>query len=379
MLIYIFLFFIVIILIIACFIKIKFQFWSKQPVFQLYNLWYWINPPGIIQHSLPKKNKYINFKDIEFLEFSKVSLPTLNLFIKLIQNHYLPEKKNIYFPEKNNIIPYFTNHIQTPYISLIYDNTLSKNLIGSITSRPLTVFLNNNKFISYYIDYLCVEKSNRKKGIAPQLIQTHEYNQRHQNKTILTCLFKREGNLTMIVPLVVYYVYAFKIKEWKFNFSLPSTITLIKITKENIRILISFLSKIKTKFKCYITTSLGNLLDLINSNNFFIYALVQNHEILSVYFFRKSCMKYNNDEAIECFSTINNCIDKNVFIVGFSLALKQLKNKFTLLLFENLSDSSLVIDNIILKYTPYFVNKSAYYFYNFAITPLKQHEICILN
>ena len=299
----------------------------------------------------------------------------LNLYKNII---YLKKKTSI-FLKKKNIIPYFTNHNQISYISFFYDTTLSKNLVGVITGRPLTVFLNKNKFQTYYIDYLCVNKNNRNKGIAPQLIQTHEYNQRLQNRSISTCLFKREGNLNMIVPLTIYYVYAFKIKEWKVNFSLFPSIHLVKITKENIRLLISFLSKIKSKFQCYITTSLGNLLDLINTQNIYIYVLIQNNEILSVYFFRKSCMKYNESESIECFSTINNCLDKKTFIIGFSLALKEIKNKYSILIFENLSDSNLIINNIILKYSPYFVNKSAYYFYNFAITPFKQNEICILN
>ena len=53
-----------------------------------------------------------------------------------------------------------------------------------ITSRPLEVYINSTCFWTYYVDYLCVHKQHRKKTIAPQLIQTHEYFQRHLNKNI---------------------------------------------------------------------------------------------------------------------------------------------------------------------------------------------------
>ena len=38
--------------------KFKYKFWSRQPVFHTYNLWYWINPPGIIEQIIPKIDKF---------------------------------------------------------------------------------------------------------------------------------------------------------------------------------------------------------------------------------------------------------------------------------------------------------------------------------
>ena len=42
--------------------KLKFPFWSKQPVFHYHNLKYWVFPPGIINHDKPKKNKFYDNK-----------------------------------------------------------------------------------------------------------------------------------------------------------------------------------------------------------------------------------------------------------------------------------------------------------------------------
>ena len=37
--------------------KLKYKFWSRQPVFHIHNLKYWIFPPGFIQKEMPKKEK----------------------------------------------------------------------------------------------------------------------------------------------------------------------------------------------------------------------------------------------------------------------------------------------------------------------------------
>ena len=45
-----------IVLFIIAYIKIKYKFWSIQPVFHVYNFNYMIFPPGIIDPNLPFKN-----------------------------------------------------------------------------------------------------------------------------------------------------------------------------------------------------------------------------------------------------------------------------------------------------------------------------------
>jgi hypothetical protein len=62
---YIFIILISIIIIIYTYIRIKYGFWFLQPVFHVYDFWYMFAPPGIINHELPKENRYTNFKNIE--------------------------------------------------------------------------------------------------------------------------------------------------------------------------------------------------------------------------------------------------------------------------------------------------------------------------
>ena len=208
------------------FIRIKYRFWAVQPVYHFYDVYYWFFNIGIIRHELPEKNRYTNFKDIETITTNKllnddsIMKDKLTNFMDLIQLNYLRNDDNTFLPEKENIIPYFEGHNSPAFFSFFWEpdvlidvktNTTiyTKMLVGAITSRPLTVtiYKTNNpdvvKFDTFYVDYLCVKKGFRKKNIAPQLIQTHEYNQCHTNKNICVSLFKREGELTGIIPLTV--------------------------------------------------------------------------------------------------------------------------------------------------------------------------------
>ena len=62
MILYILLSIAIIYLLIFAFIKLRFRFWSVQPVFHLYNLFYWIWPCGIIEHGQPPKTKFYDAK-----------------------------------------------------------------------------------------------------------------------------------------------------------------------------------------------------------------------------------------------------------------------------------------------------------------------------
>ena len=76
--------FIIIILVVAI-IRIKYGFWVSQPVFHVYDIKYMLFPPGIINHDLPEKNKYTNFKNITTTIYDEVSEIKINKFINFIR------------------------------------------------------------------------------------------------------------------------------------------------------------------------------------------------------------------------------------------------------------------------------------------------------
>ena len=395
-LIYIFIITIVITVLIYAYIRIKYGFWFYQPVFHLYNFWYVFAPPGIIQHDLPRENKYTNFKNIETIVYTELPDFKLQRFNHFINANYLQNKDNVYIPKSENIVPYFTGHNSTSFVSFYKEGELITDLkkgtilkddriIGVMTSRPIHIFINNgdkdSTFDAYYVDYLCVDKNYRKKGIAPQIIQTHHYNQRHINKNIAVSLFKREEELTGIVPLCVYSTYGFSMVKWHKPRELHAAYKLLEINEQNYHFLFSFIQSNKNLFDITINTEHSNIIELIKTKNIFVYVLMEEDIIKCAYFYRKSCVQIEKGmEVLSCFASICDC-DEDIFIQGFKISFWKIaaENFFGFCAIENVSNNNIFLNNIIQKTKPLIVSPTAYFFYNFAYPTFKSEKVLIIN
>ena len=378
----IFLIIILILIVIFAYIRIKFGFWSIQPVFHIYDIYYMIWPPGIINHELPNINKYTNLKNIKMHTINELSELKINKTINFIKRNYLQNKDNIFNPEINNFLPYFSGHNYPSLISfyntdiIVHDlkkGTMvnDEKIVGIMTTRPVNITINKDKdanFIGYYVDYLCVDKNDRKKGIAPQIIQTHHYYQSHKVKNICVSLFKREEELTGIVPLCFYYTYGFSVKKWHKPLDLHSKYKIIEINKQNIHYLFDFIKINFNNFDIVVTSQESNIIELIKTNNIFIVCLMEDDNILGCYFFRKSCTYVEkNMEVLSCFASINNT-DNDIFVQGFKISFWNIAAKyyFGYAAIENISDNDIIINNLIKKTKPSIISPTAYFFYNFA-------------
>ena len=391
---YILLVIIVCILFVYGYIRIKYGFWALQPVFHVYNIGYMIFPPGIINHQLPETNKYTNFKNIETIDFNKMSKLKTAKFINFIKANYLQNKDNTFSPKSSNIIPYFKGHNITSFASFYTEDDLlidlkkgttipDTKITGIMTSRPIHITIKDAKFDAYYIDYLCVDKNYRKKGIAPQLIQTHHYNQRYNNKNIVVSLFKREDELTGIVPLCAYSTYGFPVTKWTKPHDLPGNLTLLEITSQNFHLLLDFIKNNSSKFDIFINTEISNIIELLKSKNIYIYSILLEKQIVCAYFYRKSCVFVEkNMEVLSCFASINETSELNdIFIHGFKLSFWNIadKNYFGFCAIENISHNNIIIDNLVLKTKPSIISPTAYFFYNFAYPTFNAEKVLILN
>jgi hypothetical protein len=393
---YILFFLILILFFIYIYIRLKYGFWYSQPVFHIYDLLYIFKPPGIIQHSLPEKNKYTNFKNIETILFSELSEFKKTRLVQFIRSNYLQNKENIFSPQSENILPYFTGHNTKTFVSFYNEDNImndlktgniitDKKVIGIMTSRPIYIIIHeNNKqntLYAYYVDYLCVDKMFRKKGIASQMIQTHEYNQRHLNKNIVVSLFKREDELTAIVPLCVYSTYGFSVNKWTKPHDLHASYTLLEINNQNFHFLFDFMKQNSNQFSVVIYTEVTNMIELIKTKNMFIYVILAENKIISAYFYRKSCTFIEkNMEVLSCFASINNTED-NLFIQGFKISFWKIaaENMFGFSAIEEISHNHIIIENLKQKTTPMIISPTAYFFYNFAYTTLSSEKVFIIN
>lgn len=394
---------ILIIILIFLFIRIKYRFWALQPVFHFYDFYYWFVNVGIIRHELPSTNRYTNFKEIKTYSFDRVPEDNLREFATLVQLNYFRDKDNIYNPQKGNIVPYFEGHNSASFWSFFWKPDVlinvktnatidDKLLVGVITSRPLhvTIYKSNlkipAKFDVFYVDYLCVRKGFRGKNIAPQLIQTHEYNQCHLNPNISVSLFKREEDITGIVPLTTYKTYCFDMKNWNIPPEhLHSKVNLLVGDKQNMYYLYNFINETKGKWDITIIPEISNLLKLIDTNNMFIMMLLVEGNIEAFYIFKKTCTNIEKDkEAISCIASQNGYVlTKKEFVQGFKLALwsvlEKQKNHYKFLIIEDVSDNGIIIDNIKIKTYPIATSPTAYFFYNFVYSPFKNDRVFIVN
>jgi GNAT superfamily N-acetyltransferase len=383
-------------IIIYAYIRVKFGFWVVQPVFHVYDIGYMLKAPGIIDDGLPEKNKYTNFKNIETIVFSELTSLQTQRFVALIRQNYLQNRDNVFSPQSENIIPYLSGHNAKTFVSLYTEDNYMVDLkkgttvvdlrvTGVMTTRPVYVSINNGntdfKFCAYYVDYLCVDKAYRKKGVAPQLIQTHHYNQRRINKNIVVSLFKREDELTGIVPLCVYSTYGFRVDAWTKPADLLSVYKLVEVNAQNFHLLFNFMVTHSKKFDIIINTEATNIIELIKTKNIFIYIIIAEDNIVAAYFFRKSCVQIEKGmEVLSCFASISNT-DDAVFIQGFKISFWKIaaENYFGFAAIEDISDNHIIIENIMLKTRPLIVSPTAYFFYNFGYPTFKANKVLIIN
>ncbi len=356
------------------FFKLKYPFWSRQPVFHYHKLHYWMFPPGIIQETLPEKNKFYDF-DIQFFNASNIPTEKKDLLVHFIRDHFLPNRNEFYNPSENAIMDNFKHHNDKSFISLkIYKN----NILSCMASKPLECYLDGNKMIINYVDFLCVHTKHRKKNYAGKQIYTHYCHTRNKSNNIVS-LFKRESNTNMIVPLTVYKNYLFQHDNWKLtlNFNFPN-INIVFISKTNMNKFYQIFSESKKHFKCFISLNLGHIFYLIEKGHVIITAIMVNEHFKGFYVFRNPYTSYNNNKSLEFVSSyVNEEIDNRVFSLGFLISLnlvsKDLQTK--LLFIENISNNNKIIKLLLEKYKPKKEFINSLYFYNFAYLPKESKDI----
>jgi len=392
-----FAFIFIFILILIIYIKIKNPFWSIQPVYHPWKFWYLWFPPGIIEkHNndslVPQRLKYINTHNISVIPISKFTEDKFSEITSFIRKYYCNEKEVFYNPCTQNILSYFYE-CNKSYIALY---KINNELLGCITSRPIYVELNQKPINTYYVDNLCIHKQYRKKGLAPELIQTIANKNKKQDKLASCFLFKRERKFTKIMPIVKYTAYAYNFSKFlnsqKKSLDLYSGISLFKICDQNFNVFFYFLKIIKYKFNFFIFQNINILFYLLKTKNIFIYSLIQNNEIIAIYCFRDATTMYEGKRSIECFCTINNCKIPEIFTLGFYDALIEINSNksnksnksnesnsnFPILLIEDTADSNEIIQNLNRFHKIDSKHEMGYYYYNFAYPTIHSNNTCLL-
>lgn len=374
---------------IYLYLRLSYGFWFYQPVFHLYDLHYYVFPRGIVDMGMPEKNRFTNTIDIDTLLFADIVRDyRKDKLTNFIRSHYLRNGANAFLPTTQEVLPYFSEHKHPSFASFYKHAKIVENkkmqtmtnvgeIIGVMTSRPLQVSIHFShaspkKLYAYYVDYLCVHRDHRKKGVAPEIIQTHYHNQRRANPEIFVNLFKREGELTGIVPLCAYPSYAYDILSLSIQ-EHANEHTLVNVTcnEKNMHFLSDFLKEQSHQFDIHVCSDLSNFIVLLQSGNYFVEYVVdqkQENDVLAVYFFKKTRVYLaKKQEMLACIGSVKS---KNMqmpsFIEMFKKSLFSLRSPCTYLLIESLSHNVFITEHLNQTITPVVTSPTAYFFHNYV-------------
>ena len=360
--------FIALYLIIRAIFRIKMHFWHTQPVFHIYNLKYWIKPPGFINMTPPPVNKFVNLSKNKLIVVSAsaseaaseaaaappseaaseaaaaastgastgaseaAATPATNnqlsQLCKFISDYYIIHESATYKPSEQDIMAYLECTNQPSYFNIYQEPAIlgqEQELVGVTSARLLNVSLKKQNFGVYYVDNLCVKPGYRRKGIAPEMIQTFYYNVARTNKKVNAYLFKREGQLNAIVPLVYYDTHVFDLTNYRGETLLNASMNLIEISVSQLNIFVAFIKEQTPNFDCVILPDLSNVLNLLKLGKLKIYGILSGGELIAAYVFRCLELSYADKKAIECIAIIVAPKHDDILIAGFNMCWPKLQ------------------------------------------------------
>ena len=373
-------------LLFTAYFKIKYRFWSIQPVFHFHNIGYWINPPGVIDKKKYKKHKKFFNPLVTFKRYNELNKIEKNELTELIENNYFKTSLAKYQPGDKGIHTYFKGHNVEPYVSYLnYHNLEKEKMIGAMTSRPCLFWLKNENFNLYYVDFLCVDKAHRKKNIAPQIIHSHIYH--HKNTTNnQVMLFKREGPQTAIVPFTFYLSYYYDISHWTPN-KINNNINIYLVDSKNFKNYYDIHIDLHTKFSCFSSTYIGNIKELIENKVLYIVMFEIDNEFKGVIYMKNAFTKHVDpltNKTINMLEVMGSYIESDITeteVYHFLKYAVQLTNKeyYNGLLIENIGHNNKLLKVMFKKENYKQSFRVGWYLYNYATHPIRSNDVLMLQ
>lgn len=327
-------------------------FWNKsQPIYDK------LKYEGIIKNTkdlnveLPKEN----------MKLIKFNNKNINIFIDFINKYF---DQSIIYNSK-----YIDLSLGNEYI--INGLQLKNKLIGTITGKKSILSINNNKYNSYYVDYLSLNKKYRNKNYAPILISCIINNMKIKNIPISYYrLDNTKHHFNHFYKSSYYYKRIKDVNINKFDIIHNTKVKYVlynknnnNINNDNINKLYKFFIKECSNFKIYEYIDLNTFKLIINNDILNTIIFYLDNKIIS--FITYININYKIDSKIEKVSSIyyfiNNNINNTSFIIEVLLENIRKTSKYITLL-NNYFNNSIVNDiNMVKSDDAYF------YLYNFYL------------
>lgn len=370
-------------LIFRLYFRIKYPFWSRQPVFHTHNLFWWIKPPGIISYNLPSYDSFINERDIVFYETKSCPKSMLQRGQQFIKNHYLRESDCHFIPSMKNLLPYFEYHNISSFFSFYLKKGYQDapdDIAGIMTTRPLFMFDNNTITPLYYVDYLCVHPNYRKSNIATSLIHNHHFHQRRGEPEVYLSLFKREGKLMNLVPFCVYNTYFLKNRVLQKSIPKVRISSLLVINK--LELFDTIYSTICNSGMTIITSTDSNLTQLIKTKNVYLFSFVDKHQLIATFFIRDQTCLYKNKRTASIYASFSSrrLSEQTLLTMLYLISCQLTQMGFSYTCFEEIGWNTNWVQSLLAKYGRKVPAPSptGYYWYNFGQRPKLAKDVMFL-
>ena len=386
---------IALLLTLRIYLSITMPFWRTQPVFHFYDWMYWWRPPGIITHDVDMLNRHynpINVRSFLVQEESDAETITVQRAVFLLQRYFLRHPTATYCPTRQQIAAYLL-HNHEPSIVSVYEIPhmltqrtdilgFHQQIIGMLTARPLWVRRSDGlKFAVYFVDNLCVHPLWRKQHVASDLIHTHYTQQRQLNPKMAVSLFKREGTLTHIVPLVRFDSMLFRLEGHVIAVQLPAGFQCLPTSKSNMQDVFAFIKGQLTRFDWSILPDVANIIGLLKDNGYRIFTMRHVHQIFAVYIVRDHGLTIDGKPAMECVMCLKeSSLVLETFYAGWMAAVHSLQTSDQIghVWMESLGDTVALTTWLIRQrvLTLRDTSPTAFFFYNYATHTVAAEKCC---
>jgi hypothetical protein len=269
--------------------------------------------------------------------------------------------------------PSFFNVYQEAPIPFVPERAI----VGVTSCRVLNVVLRKKTFPVYYVDNLCIHPGYRKKGIAPEMIQSFYYTMSRTNPKVNAYLFKREGQLNAIVPLVCYDTYCFDMTYFCAEPHLH--VSVVEIGATQLNLFSTFMKEHTANFECIILPDISSVLNLLKLGKIKIYGIQHQGTLTAVYVFRLLELYYDEKKAVECIAILSKHKQSkhkqskqstDILMAGFTMIWTKLsaETKCAIVFIEDTAHSQAVIKPLDTNplVSRIFKSPTAFFLYNYA-------------
>jgi hypothetical protein len=388
----VFVVFVVLSLAYFVYIKIRYPFWNTQPVRHTYS---WLPKEGVMNQVLPKTKFYDNAGRISTREWSSVTDKEIDEMCRLLQSHWIPSDRifcGIQVPD----LAASGASIMTTFREKVYSTgqgvEAETRLLGFVLSRPAKLWVRSDKtVVDIYSDkvtsvtdilaqdYLAVLRD-RPVDDTRRLFDTHEYNARLLKPEYKVSVFRKEVDLLEgVVPLVEYTCYTFYLRNLKVR-RLPRDFSVVRVQTQNTDLLHDFLRAGQQMFDVAITLEIGVLLNLLKTNQMYMYALKRGDQVFALYWFKNAHVKSDLGDTLHFVASFRNTENADLFRLGFSHSLREVLREYReyrMMMMDFIGHNGSVVELWTRTHDIIVETRCAYYLYNWGI-PEKLREQCLV-